>query len=145
MSTLAIICSHVSGAIYYQKYAALQSVAMWMWAWQSKCFFIFEFFYSIFDMSIKCDTTVCAPVALYVCIYHEQLRDLTLPIQSPLSSKAQGHKIFCKPSKPCHVGINWIALVAYFQMSTHISGFRSFFRFFASFCIGQISQQQHKG
>ena len=28
-------------------------------------------------------------------------------------------------------------------MSTHVPGFQSFFRFFASFCIGQIKQQQH--
>ena len=25
-------------------------------------------------------------------------------------------------SKPCHVGIQWIALTEYFQMSTHIPG-----------------------
>ena len=30
-------------------------------------------------------------------------------------------------------------------MSTHVPGFQSFFRIFASFCIGQISHQQHKG
>ena len=30
-------------------------------------------------------------------------------------------------------------------MSTHVLEFQSFFRFFASFCIGQISHQQHKG
>ena len=30
-------------------------------------------------------------------------------------------------------------------MSTHVPRFQSFFRFFASFCIGQISHQQHKG
>ena len=29
-------------------------------------------------------------------------------------------------------------------MSTHLPGFQSFFRFFASFCFGKISQQQHK-
>ena len=44
-----------------------------------------------------------------------------------------------KPSKSFHVGINWIALPEYSQMSTQVSGFQSFFRFFASFCIGQIS------
>ena len=32
-----------------------------------------------------------------------------------------------------------------FQMSTHVSGFKSFFIIFASFCIGQITHQQHKG
>ena len=61
------------------------------------------------------------------------------------SSKAQGRKDFRKPSKPCHVGIHWIALAEYSQMSTHVPGFQSFFRFFASFCIGQISHHQHKG
>ena len=29
-------------------------------------------------------------------------------------------------------------------MSTHLPGFRSFFRIFASFCIDQSSHQQHK-
>ena len=33
----------------------------------------------------------------------------------------------------------------YQQMSTHVPKFQSFFRFFASFCISQISQQQYKG
>ena len=31
------------------------------------------------------------------------------------------------------------------QISTHVSRFQSFFRLFASFCIGQISRHQHKG
>ena len=48
-------------------------------------------------------------------------------------------QIFLKPSKPFHVGIHWNALAECSQMSTHIPGFQSFFRFFASFCIGQIS------
>ena len=48
-------------------------------------------------------------------------------------------------SKPSHVGINWIALAEYSQMSTYVPGFHSFVRFFASFCIGQISHQQDKG
>ena len=30
-------------------------------------------------------------------------------------------------------------------MNTHLPGFQSFFVFFASFCIGKISDQQHKG
>ena len=29
---------------------------------------------------------------------------------------------FCKPSNPCHAGINWIALAEYSQMSTHVLG-----------------------
>ena len=60
-----------------------------------------------------------------------------------LSSKAQGGKDFCKPSKPCLVGVHWIALTEYSQMSTHVPVFQSFLRFFTSFCIGQISHQQH--
>ena len=64
---------------------------------------------------------------------------------SLLSSNVQGPKDFWKPSKPCHVGIHWIALTEYSQMSTHMPGFQSFLRFFASFCTGQISHQQYKG
>ena len=38
----------------------------------------------------------------------------------------------------------WIALTEYSQMSIYVPGFRPFSRFFASFCIGQISShQQH--
>ena len=78
--------------------------------------------------------------------YPETLRNrlgaLTLPMPRLLSDA----KIFEKSSKPCHVGIHWIALVEYSQMSTHIPGFQSLSRFFTSFCIGQISpQQQYKG
>ena len=62
-----------------------------------------------------------------------------------LSSKAQGHKDFWKQSKPCHIGIHWRALAEYSQMSIHVPGFQYFFCCFASFCIAQISQQQHKG
>ena len=70
---------------------------------------------------------------------------LTLPMLRLISSKALGCKHFCKPFKPCHVGIHWIVLPEYSQMSTHLLAFHSFFRvFFASFSIGQISQRQHK-
>ena len=57
----------------------------------------------------------------------------------------QGHKDFWKTSKPCHVGIHWIALPEYSHMSTHSLGFQTFLRFFASFCIGKISHRQHEG
>ena len=70
---------------------------------------------------------------------------LTLSMLRLLSSKAQGRKQFRKPSKPCHVGIHLKALAEYSQMSTHLPGFQSFLRFFASFCFGKISHQQHKG
>ena len=59
-----------------------------------------------------------------------------------LSSKAHGRKYFWEPSKPCCVGTHWIALAEYYQMSTNVVVFQSFF---ASFCIGQISHQQHEG
>ena len=39
-------------------------------------------------------------------------------------------------SKLCHVDIHWKALIEYSQVSTHVPGFQSFFRFFASFSIG---------
>ena len=52
---------------------------------------------------------------------------------------------FLKTSKPSHVGIQRIALAENSQMSTHVPGVQPFFKFFASFCIGQISHQQHKG
>ena len=47
---------------------------------------------------------------------------------NPSNAKAtfvqgQGRKDFRKPSKPCHVGIHWIALTEYSQMSTHVPGF----------------------
>ena len=48
-------------------------------------------------------------------------------------------KRFLKPSKPCQVGIHWIALAEYSQMSTHVPGFQSFSGvFFCIFWIGQI-------
>ena len=47
-----------------------------------------------------------------------------------ISSKAQRHKDFWKPSKPCHVGIHWIALAVCSQMSTHVPGFQSLFSVF---------------
>ena len=54
---------------------------------------------------------------------------LTLPMLRLLSSKAQGRKDFRKPSKPCRVGIHWIALTVCFQMSTHVPRLQSFFSF----------------
>ena len=47
-------------------------------------------------------------------------------------------------SKPCDV--EFIEkLSEYSHMSTHVLGFQPFFRIVASFCIGQINHQQHKG
>ena len=55
-----------------------------------------------------------------------------------LSSKAQGNRNLCKPSKPCHVGIHWIALAEYSQMSTHLPGFQSIFRFLHHFVLAKL-------
>ena len=54
---------------------------------------------------------------------------LTLSMLRLPSYKAQGRKDFWKLSKPCHVGIHWIGLNEYSQMSTHLTGFQSFFMF----------------
>ena len=54
-----------------------------------------------------------------------------------LSSKAQGCKDWL--SKTCHVGIHWKALAEYSQMSTHVPGFQSFFRFFASIGLAKLT------
>ena len=56
-----------------------------------------------------------------------------------LLSKAQGCKDFRKTSEPCYVGIHWKALAEYSQMTTHVPEFRSFFKFFASFCNGKLA------
>ena len=56
-----------------------------------------------------------------------------------LSSKAQRHKAFWKPSKPYHVGIHWIAFTEYSQISNHVPGFHSSFRLFAKICIGKLA------
>ena len=71
--------------------------------------------------------------------------DLTLSMLGLLSSMGEKCKTFCKPSKPCHVGIHWKDLAQYSRMSTHMPWFKSFPSFFASFCFDQISHQQHKG
>ena len=52
---------------------------------------------------------------------------------------------FRKPSKPCNVGTHWMDFAAYSEMSRHVRVFQSFSRYFASFCITQINNQQHKG
>ena len=59
----------------------------------------------------------------------QRLSGLTLPMLKLLSSKAKRRKAFWKPSKPCHVGIRWIALAEYYQMSTDVTGFQSFSSF----------------
>ena len=57
------------------------------------------------------------------------LEGLAIPILRLLSSEGHGLKVFWKSSKPCHVGIHWIALAEFSQMSTHVPRFQSFSRF----------------
>ena len=64
---------------------------------------------------------------------------LTIPMLRLLSSKAQGCKYFWKISKHCHVGIHWITLHEYSQMSTHVPGFQSFFRFLHYFVLAKLA------
>ena len=56
-----------------------------------------------------------------------------------LLSEAQGCKNLWKPSKPYHVGIHWIALIECSQMSTHLLGFQSFFRFLHYFVLAKLA------
>ena len=69
---------------------------------------------------------------------------LTLPMRGLLLSKVQGCKDFHRPSKPCCVGIHWIALAECSRVSTHVPGFQSFFRFLHHSVMYKISHQQHK-
>ena len=55
----------------------------------------------------------------------------THPMVRLLSSKAQECKVFWNPFKPYHVGIHRKAVAEYSQMSTHLPGFQSVFRFLA--------------
>ena len=65
------------------------------------------------------------------------------PILRLLLSKEQGCKDFYKPSKSCHVGIQWKDLAEYSQMSTHVPGFLSLYRFLQHFVLILIRHQQH--
>ena len=81
--------------------------------------------------------------------YHKQSltysKKLILPMLWLLLSKAQGCKYFWKPSEPYHVGIHWKDLAAeYSQMTTHLLGFQSLFKIFASFWIGLKKTYQGK-
>ena len=56
-----------------------------------------------------------------------------------LSPKAQGRKDFRKPSKPSHVSVQRVALAEDSQMSTHVPGFQSFFRFLHHFLLAKLA------
>ena len=44
-----------------------------------------------------------------------------------------------KSSKPCHVGIYWIALAKYSRMSTHLPGLQSFSWFLHHFVTAKLA------
>ena len=52
-----------------------------------------------------------------------------LPNAEVTSIQSTRTQRFLKPSKPCHVGIHWIALTAYSRMNIKVPGFQSFFVF----------------
>ena len=66
---------------------------------------------------------------------HFFILGLTLPVLWLLSPKAQGCEVSWKPSKPCHVGVHWIALAEYYQMSTNMIYAFSHFSAFLHYCI----------
>ena len=64
---------------------------------------------------------------------------LTLLLLRLLLPKPQGCSYFWKSSKPCHVGIRWIALAEFSHMSTHVPGFPSVFRFLHCFVLAKLA------
>ena len=76
--------------------------------------------------------TLFSPLSFHISLY-------TLVMLRLLSLKAQGCKDFRKPFKPCDVGIHWIALAEYSQMSSNVPGFKSFFRFLHNFVMAKLA------
>ena len=64
---------------------------------------------------------------------------LTLAMRKLLSAKAKGCKDLQKPSKSCHIGIHWIALAEYSQMSTHLPGLSDFSGFLYYFVLAKLA------
>ena len=58
-------------------------------------------------------------------------QELNLAMLKLLRPKHKNAMIFWKTSKPCHVGIHWIALAEHSHMSTHVPVFQSFSGVFA--------------
>ena len=69
--------------------------------------------------------------SIYVCV---ALEGLTFPMLRLHFSKAQD---IGKASKPGHVGIHWIALAEYSQMSTHLC--QGFSHFLHQFVIAELA------
>ena len=102
-----------------------------VWTTELMLFYVFvtaELYVSVVWLTEKIFTTKKRlNIVFIIKVYW---RRLTLPILRPFSAKAQGRKHFWKPSKPCHVGIHWIAFTEYSQMSTMYQGFSHFLKGF---------------
>ena len=54
-------------------------------------------------------------------------------------------KVFEKLSKPCHVGIHWLACAEYSQMSTMCQGFSHFKVFLHHFVLAKLATSSIRG
>ena len=73
-------------------------------------------------------------------MYYKFCRKFSPSNTEVILSKAQGCKdFFWKPSKPCHVGIYWIALTEYSHISTHFPGFQSFWGFLHQIVLAKLA------
>ena len=57
-------------------------------------------------------------IYMFLTLFHSDIviGNIILPVIRLLSCKAQGHNDLSKPSKPCHVGIHWKALVGHYSI-----------------------------
>ena len=94
-----------------------------------------QVFYEGLKFGVKGEGTLDVFGPICLTAFSGPYMPLTLPMLRLLLYKGQGCKDFWKQSEPCHVRIHLIALTEYSQMSTHVLGFQSFSRCFASFCI----------
>ena len=103
--------------------------------------------YSWFELAVKNLNTArparCAHLRtrLYVLIHIRRCSHLNPSNAEATFIQSTRTQKFRKPPKPCCVGTHGKALAEHSHMSTHLPGFQSFFRFFAPFCIGQISHK----
>ena len=108
------------------------------------------FFFHLFEKllatsSIRVNLAACTSLAehwnwssseylRYLVYWLDALQSVTLIILPDL------HIFWEKnTSKPCHVGNHWIALTECSQMSTHVPGFQSFFRFLHHFVMAKLA------
>ena len=77
-------------------------------------------------------------LVIFCVCYHHHSRN-TSNADVTFMHKAQWCKDFWKPSKPCHVGIHWIALAEYSLMSTICQGFSNFSSFFPHFYSAKLA------